>query len=83
MDYMPSMEITAPLPPPRRQRPPRHAPHPRIAVLRSQGWTMNQIARAVGASIREVSRWSAGDTRPLRIYESLIEGLPEAPSDSE
>jgi hypothetical protein len=38
-----------------------------------------QIARAVGASLREVSRWSAGDTRPLRVYEALIENLPQAP----
>jgi DNA-binding transcriptional regulator YiaG len=76
------MESTSPAPV-KRQRAPRHPPHPRIAELRSQGWTTVQIARAVGASLREVSRWSAGDTRPLRIYETLIEGLPKAPEDAE
>lgn len=82
MGYVMSMESLSPLPS-RRQNRPRHAPHPRIAALRAQGWTMSQIARAVGASLREVSRWSAGDTRPLRIYESLIENLPETPTTSE
>ena len=72
------MESPSPVPV-KRQRAPRHPPHPRIAELRSQGWTTLQIARAVGASLREVSRWSAGDTRPLRVYEALIENLPQAP----
>lgn len=81
MEYVAAMETSA-TSLVKRQRPPRYPPHPRISELRAQGWTMGQIARAVGASIREVSRWSAGDTRPLRIYEALIEGLPEAPKEA-
>jgi len=64
---------------PRRVHPPKHAPHPRIVELRAQGWTDGQIADAIGASPRAVSRWAAGDTRPLRIYEVLMEGLSPNP----
>lgn len=64
----------------RRLRPPRHLPHPRIAELRSNGWSLAQIANAVGASAREVTRWAAGDTRPLRVYESQLTQLPPSPS---
>lgn len=64
----------------RRLRPPRHAPHPRIAELRENGWSLAQIANAVGASAREVTRWAAGDTRPLRVYESQLTQLPPSPS---
>jgi transcriptional regulator with XRE-family HTH domain len=53
----------------RRIRPPRHAPHPRIVALRENGWSLAQIANAVGASAREVTRWAAGDTRPIPVYE--------------
>ena len=68
--------------PPRRLHPPRHSPHPRIAVLRSQGWTDAQIAAAIGASMRAVVRWAAGDTRPLPVYEANLSKLPDAPASS-
>jgi hypothetical protein len=64
---------------PRRLHPPPHPPHPRIASLRSQGWTDAQIAAAIGASIRAVVRWAAGDTRPLPVYETNLSKLPDAP----
>jgi hypothetical protein len=65
----------------RRLRPPRHAPHPRITLLRENGWSLAQIANAVGASAREVTRWAAGDTRPLRVYEGQLSQLPDAPPE--
>lgn len=64
---------------PRRLHLPRHLPHPRIATLRSQGWTDAQIAAAIGASMRAVVRWAAGDTRPLPVYEANLSRLPDAP----
>jgi hypothetical protein len=64
----------------RRIRPPRHAPHPRIVALRENGWSLAQIANAVGASAREVTRWAAGDTRPLRVYEGQLSQLPATPT---
>jgi len=70
---------TTPAPSPRRVHPPKHAPHPRIAELRAQGWTDGQIASAIGASVRAVSRWAAGDTRPLRVYEGQLAHLPAQP----
>jgi DNA-binding transcriptional regulator YiaG len=63
----------------KRTRTPRHAPHPRVIELRSAGWTISQIAQAVGTTMRQVSRWSAGDTRPLRIYENLLTSLSTTP----
>lgn len=54
---------------PRRVRPPSHEPHPAVAQLRASGWTLDAIARHIGSSMREVSRWAAGDTRPLPVYE--------------
>jgi hypothetical protein len=41
----------------------------------------SQIAHAVGTTMRQVSRWSAGDTRPLRVYENVLATLPLRPSD--
>lgn len=37
---------------------------------------MTEIAISIGASLREVTRWSAGDTRPLPIYDRGIHALP-------
>jgi hypothetical protein len=54
---------------PRRVRPPQHPPHPTVAQLRACGFTPRAIAEGIGASIREVSRWAAGDTRPIPVYE--------------
>jgi hypothetical protein len=66
----------------RRIRPPRYQPHPRIAELRAAGWTAPQIAFAIGASLREVTRWAAGDTRPLPVYERLLAALDVAAGPS-
>lgn len=59
----------------RRIRPPRYPQHPLIAELRSAGWTTIKIATTIGASLREVTRWAAGDTRPLPVYERLLADL--------
>lgn len=59
-----------------RRNPPRYAPDPEIARLRAGGWTLEQVARALNASIREVYRWAAGDTRPLPIYAAALAALP-------
>lgn len=58
-----------------RRHPPKHAPHPHIVRLRAAGWLPHQIAAYVGASHRAVSRWAAGDTRPLPVYEEALESL--------
>lgn len=60
-----------------RRNPPRHPPDPDIARLRSNGWTLEQIARALSASMREVYRWAAGDSRPLPIYAQMLAKLPD------
>jgi transcriptional regulator with XRE-family HTH domain len=66
-----------------RRNPPRYAPDPEIARLRAAGWTLEQIAHALRASIREVYRWAAGDTRPLPIYARALAELPsERPASS-
>lgn len=54
---------------------PKHTPHPHVARLRATGWTTSEIAAYVGASLRAVARWAAGDTRPLPIYEAALEDL--------
>jgi len=54
---------------------PKHTPHPHVARLRATGWTTSEIAAYVGASLRAVARWTAGDTRPLPIYEAALEDL--------
>ena len=54
---------------------PKHTPHPHVARLRATGWTTAEIAAYVGASLRAVARWAAGDTRPLPIYEAALEDL--------
>lgn len=64
---------------PLRLRAPKYDPHPKIAELRVSGWTTAKIATAIGASVREVARWSAGDSRPIRIYENLLASLPPSP----
>jgi hypothetical protein len=63
----------------KRRHPPKYAPHPRVVELRTAGWTISQIAHAVGTTMRQVSRWSAGDTRPLRVYENVLVALPPTP----
>ena len=63
---------------PRRVRSPPHEPHPAVAQLRASGLTLDDIARGIGASMREVSRWAAGDSRPLRVYERELDRLLSA-----
>jgi hypothetical protein len=65
-----------------RRTPPRYPPDAEIVRLRAGGWTLEQIARSINASIREVYRWAAGDTRPLAIYASMLAALPtERPTE--
>lgn len=71
--YVPPVEPTTMHP--RRTRPPQHPPHPAVAQLRASGWTLEGIARNIGSSVREVSRWAAGDTRPLGVYERELTRL--------
>lgn len=49
---------------------------PEIARLRAGGWTMEAVAQAIGASVRQVYRWSSGDSRPLPIYRRALAALP-------
>jgi hypothetical protein len=62
-----------------RKTPPPFSPDPHVRRLRAAGWTLEQIAVAARASIRQVYRWSVGDSRPMALYASLLAGLPEQP----
>jgi hypothetical protein len=53
--------------------------HPEIARLRSGGWTVAQIADAIGASSRQVFRWSSGEFDPLPIFARALASLPSSP----
>ena len=55
--------------------PPPYAPHDGIAALRQEGWSLPLLAERLGASVRTVSRWAAGYTRPLPVYEKEIAAL--------
>jgi hypothetical protein len=60
-----------------------NAPHPEIARLRSGGWSIRAIARALHASPRQVFRWAAGDNDPLPVFASALASLPTAPPSPE
>jgi hypothetical protein len=53
--------------------------HPDVARLRAGGWTVAAIADAIGASEREIYRWSRG-VAPIGIYRRLLAALPDAPT---
>lgn len=63
-----------------RQNPPRYAPDAQITRLRKAGWTYEAIARSLKASLREVYRWAAGDSRPIGIYADMLASLPTQPA---
>lgn len=50
--------------------------HPEIARLRTGGWKMEEIADAIGASVRQVYRWSSGEYAPIRVYARALMALP-------
>ena len=54
----------------------RYSPHEDALRLRKGGWHPAQIAEAVGATERQVWRWLAGDSRPLRVYARTLSALP-------
>lgn len=53
-------------------------PYPKnadVVRLRAGGWTPTQIAEAVGATERQVWRWAAGESRPLKVYARALAAL--------
>lgn len=62
---------------PKPASPPPYPAHANILALRESGWTVPQIAERLGASARTVSRWAAGYTRPLPMFEREIAKLVE------
>jgi transcriptional regulator with XRE-family HTH domain len=62
-----------------RKTPPLFPPDAHVRRLRSSGWTLEQIAAGVAASIRQVYRWASGDSRPMALYAALLAKLPDAP----
>jgi len=62
-----------------RKTPPPFSPDPHVRRLRAAGWTLEQIAAGASASIRQVYRWSVGDSRPMALYAALLARLPDAP----
>lgn len=63
-----------------RQSKPRYAPDAQVMRLRKAGWTYEAIARSLKASLREVYRWAAGDSRPLGVYADMLADLPTQPA---
>lgn len=63
-----------------RQNKPRYAPDAQVMRLRKAGWTYEAIARSLKASLREVYRWAAGDSRPLGVYADMLADLPTQPA---
>ena len=57
---------------------PPYPAHANILLLRQRGWSLLRIAERLGASGRTVSRWAAGYTRPLPMFEREIAKLVEA-----
>jgi len=66
-----------------RKTPPLFAPDAHVCRLRAAGWTLEQIAAGVTASIRQVYRWASGDSRPMPLYAALLARLPDAPPKKE
>lgn len=58
-----------------RKRPPPFAPDAHVLRLRAAGWTLERIAEGAQASVRQVYRWSSGDSRPMPIYAALLARL--------
>jgi ribosome-binding protein aMBF1 (putative translation factor) len=63
------------------RKPPSRGGHSRIAELRSQrqadavrasDWTQAGLARKVGASVRSVKAWEAGDAVPRLFYRRRL-----------
>jgi ribosome-binding protein aMBF1 (putative translation factor) len=63
------------------RKPPSRDGHSRIAELRSQrqadavrasDWTQAGLARKVGASVRSVKAWEAGDAVPRLFYRRRL-----------
>lgn len=63
-----------------RQKQPQYAPDAQVMRLRKAGWTYEAIARSLKASLREVYRWAAGDSRPLGVYADMLADLPTQPA---
>lgn len=38
----------------------------------ARGWTQPQLAKRVGASVRSVKSWEAGESRPLPVYAARL-----------
>jgi hypothetical protein len=66
--YIPSVKTS-------RQAPPKYPPDPNVLRLRGVGWTVVRISVALGVTLREVYRWSAGDARPRETHRNLLRGL--------
>jgi len=63
---------------PRTASTPPYPPHEGVLLLRKLGWSMSQIAFALGSSTRTVSRWAAGYSRPLPTFEREIQKIVQA-----
>ena len=64
---------------PPRTSSPRYSPCDEVLRLRGAGWTLVAIARAVSVTLREVYRWSAGDSRPRSTHLAALRALPAVP----
>lgn len=46
-----------------------------ITALLKHGWTVEQIAYRVGASLSSIQNWRRGLTKPIKIYREKLEKL--------
>lgn len=67
------------MPGPVSTRTPRYTPDVTVQQLRTAGWGIRAIAKAIGATEREVWRWAGGWSRPLAVYARALAALPSTP----
>ena len=50
-------------------------------VMKERGFSADTMSKFIGCSARQVARWVSGESKPTRVYQSLIrKGIKRAKS---
>lgn len=50
-------------------------------VMKERGFSADTMSKYIGCSARQVARWASGESKPTRVYQSLIRrGIKRAKS---